>query len=414
MIDDLDLSFDEDYDRGRHRRRRRGSGGSAGGQRKRRGGRTVIALLLAVALLGVLGGAGWYGFNKVQNYFSVKDYTGPGTGTVTIQVAAGDGGTDIGNKLVTADVVKSAKSFIDAFDANPNSKDVEPGFYKLRKKMKASLAVTALLARDANNKLINKVSTTVTIPEGMISLQIFNTLSKATNIPVDDFKKAAANPKALGIPDYWFTREDGKPVPNPPSIEGFLYPATYDFDPGSDATTILKAMVGNFLTEVGQLKFTDAVQQKLGISPYEALIAASIAQVEAVRAQDMPGVARVLYNRAYKTFPCNCLGLDSTVNYWLRVTGKAPLESGSISSTLMHDKTNPYDTYDFAGLPPGPISNPGKDALTGAMTAPASNNYYFLAIDKAGTTAFAPNYQQFCAETRQAKANGVSIGTCTG
>ena len=147
MIDDLDLSFDEDYDRGRHRRRRRGSSAP----RKRRRGRTVGALLLTLVLLGVLGGAGWYGFGKVQDYFAVKDYSGPGSGSVTIQVAAGDGGTDIGNKLVTADVVRSAKAFINAFDANPKSKSVEPGFYKLHKKMKASLAVDALLARDSDN-----------------------------------------------------------------------------------------------------------------------------------------------------------------------------------------------------------------------------------------------------------------------
>jgi UPF0755 protein len=411
MIDDLDLSFGEDYDRGRHRRRHRG-GGNPGGERKRRRGRSVAALLMVVVLLGILGGAGWWGFGKVQGYFSVKDFAGAGTGSVTVQVVNGDGGTDIGNKLVTAGVVKSAKAFIDAFDANPDSKNVEPGFYKLRKQMKASLAMAALLARDKNNTLINKVSTQVTIPEGLISLQIFNALSKATNIPVDDFKKAAADPAALGVPAYWLTREDGKPMPKPPSIEGFLYPDTYDFDPGLDATAILKQMVGRFLTVVGQLKFTDNIQQKLGISPYEGLIAASIAQVEAQKAKDMPGVARVLYNRAYKNFACNCLGLDSTVNYWLRVTGREALDSGSISANLMHDKSNPYDTYDFPGLPPGPISSPGQDALNAAMTAPASNNYYFLAIDTAGNTAFAENYTQFCNDVRQAKTNGVSIGLC--
>ncbi|GIH17347.1 endolytic transglycosylase MltG [Rugosimonospora africana] len=407
MIDDLDLSFDEDYDRGRHRRRRRGSGGSP----KRRG-KTFAALFLTLVLLGGLGGAGWYGFGKVQDYFAVKDYSGPGTGSVTVQVAAGDGGTDIGNKLVTVDVVRSAKAFINAYDANPKSKSVEPGFYKLRKQMKASLAVDALLARDKDNKLINKVSTTVTIPEGLISLQVFNTLSKATHIPVDDFKKAAANPAALGIPDYWLKREDGKPMPKPFSIEGFLYPSTYEFDPGTDATTILKTMVGNFLTVVGQLKFPENVQQKFGVSPYEALIAASLAQAEAPKATDMAGVARVLYNRGYKDWPNHRLQLDSTVNYWLRVTGKEALDSGSLTASMLQDTGNPYNTYVISGLPPGPIDNPGEDALKAAINAPPSNNYYFLTIDKAGNTAFATTYDQFCADTRQAKANGVSIGTC--
>ncbi len=407
MIDDLELSFEDDYDRGRHRR---GRGGRPAPRRPRkRRGRSFVALLLTLILLGGLGAGGWYGFTKVRGYFTVQDYAGAGTGDVNVQVAGGDGGTDIANKLVTAGVVRSAKAFINAYNANPDAQKVEPGLYKLHKQMKASLAMAALLARDKDGRLINKASNSITVTEGMISLQIFDKLSKATNIPIDDFKNAAKDPVALGIPDWWFKRQDGKAVT--PSIEGFLYPATYEFDPGTDATTMLKRMVQQFLTVTGDLKFADTVQP-LGLSPYEALIAASITQVEAVFPQDMAGVARVLYNRAYKTFNCNCLGLDSTVNYWLRVTGKEPLDSGQIDTKLMHDPNNPYNTYDKPGLPPGPISNPGKDALTAAMSPAASGNYYFLAIDKAGHTAFAATYSDFCAKTRQAKANGVSIGTC--
>jgi UPF0755 protein len=409
MIDDLELSFEDDYDRGRHRRRRGGGKAKAKRPRRRRG-RSFAALFVVLVLLAGLAAGGWYGFTKVQGYFTVQDYSGAGTGTVNVQVDGGDGGTDIANKLVKADVVRSAKAFVNAFNANPDAQKVEPGLYKLHHQMKASLAMEALLARDKDGRLVNKASNTVTIPEGLISVQIFDKLAKATNLPVDDFKNAAKNPVALDIPDWWFKRQDGKAVT--PGIEGFLYPATYEFEPGMDATMILKKMVQQFLSVTGELKFADTVQSAFGISPYEALIAASITQVEAVFPTDMPGVARVLYNRAYKAFPGNHLGLDSTVNYWLRVTGKEALDSGQISTQLMHDPNNPYNTYDKPGLPPGPISNPGKEALSAAMTAPASGNYYFLAIDKDGHTAFAATYADFCAKTRQAKANGVSIGTC--
>jgi UPF0755 protein len=408
MIDDLELSFDDDYDRGRHRRPR-GGGKPAPRRPRKRTGRSFAALFVTLILLAGLAGGGYYGFTKVRGYFTVQDYSGAGTGSVSVIVNSGDGGTDIANKLVTSDVVKSAKAFIDAYNANPNAQKVEPGSYKLHKEMKASLAMDALLARDKDGVLINKTSIRFTIPEGMISLQIFQKLADATKIPIDDFKNAAKDPKAFGIPDWWFTRQDGKQVT--PSIEGFLYPATYEFDPGVDATTILKAMVQQFLTVTGNMKFADTVQP-LGLSPYEALIAASIAQVEAVFPADMPGVVRVLYNRVYKNFSCHCLQLDSTVNYWLRMTGKEALDSGQISTQLMHDPTNPYNTYDNPGLPPGPISNPGKDALNAAIAPAASNNYYFLAIDTAGHTAFATTYTDFCAKTHQAKANGVSIGTC--
>jgi UPF0755 protein len=215
---------------------------------------------------------------------------------------------------------------------------------------------------------------------------------------------------ALGVSPDWFVRQDGKPVIK--SIEGFLYPATYEFDPGTDATTILKKIVANFTTEMTKLDFLNKAQSILHISPFEALVAASIAQVEAKFAQDMPGVARVLYNRAYKTFPCNCLGLDSAVNYWLRVTGKAPQASGALTVSQLHDPNNPYNTYDKPGLPPGPISNPGADALSAAITAPPSGYYYFLAIDKEGHTAFAADLKEFCKKTHEAATNGVSIGVC--
>ena len=410
MIDDLDLAFEDD-DRGRSRHRRgRGGAPARGARRPKRRGRSLFALFFTLILLGGLAAGGWYGVNKVRDYFAIKDYTGDGTGSVTVQVADGDQGSDIANKLVTADVVKSAKAFVAAFEANPNSKGIEVGFYKLRHQMKASKALDLMLARTADGGLANKAGSKVTITEGMISIQVFAALSKATNIPAADFANAAKDPGALGVADFWFTRGDGKPVTK--SIEGFLYPATYDFDPGANAITILKKIVGNFNTEMTKLDFVNQIQQTLHISPYEGLVAASIAQVEGAFPEDMPGIARVLYNRAYGTFPCNCLGLDSTVNYWLRVTGKVALDSGHLSDTQLHDPKNPYNTYDTKGLPIGPISNPGADALKGAMTAPKSNNYYFLAIDKAGHTAFAATYADFCKKTKEAKNNGVSIGVC--
>src|SRR6266478_4651173 len=103
MIDDLELSFEDDYDRGRHRRRR-GGGKAAAKRPRRRRGKSLVALFVVLILLAGLAGGGWYGFTKVQDYFSVRDYPGAGTGTVNVQVDAGDGGTDIANKLVTADV----------------------------------------------------------------------------------------------------------------------------------------------------------------------------------------------------------------------------------------------------------------------------------------------------------------------
>jgi UPF0755 protein len=414
MIDELDLYFD---DRGQRRHRRGARVPQQQGRaprRKPKRGCSGFALFFSLILLGLLAGGGYFGYGKVKDYFGAKDYTGPGVGEVQVQVIRNDTATDIANRLYEKGVVKSAKAFVDAANANPKSKTIEVGYYKLRKQMKATLALGALLARNSDGTLANKVSTKVTITEGMITTEIYAKLAEVTKLPKDDFVNAAKDPIALGVPDWWFKRQDGKPQQTPPSIEGFLYPATYEFEPGADAKTILSQMVQQFLTVTGDMKFADTVQSAFNISPYEALIAASIAQVEAMFPEDMPGVARVIYNRAYSgKFACSCLGLDSAVNYWLRITGKEAKDSGSLTYAQIHDKNNPYNTHDLPGLPPSPISNPGKEALTGAMTAPKSGYLYFLAIDTAGHTAFATTYHEFCQKTHEAKANGVSISTCT-
>ncbi len=411
MIDELDLGFD-DYERGRSRHRR-GRGGRPKQRKGKRKGRTFVALFMTLILLGALVVAGWFGVGTVRQYFTAKDYKGAGTGQVNIQVVNGDSLTDIANKLYAAQVVRSSKAFINATNANSKSRGIEVGYYRLHLHMKASLALDMLLARKADGALANKVSTRVTIPEGAITLDIYNTLSKTTHIPVADFQNAAKDPVALGIPSWWFKRSDGKAAPNPPSLEGFLFPATYDFDPGADAKSILSTMVKKFLDVTTSINFVDTVQgPTLNLTPYEALVAASIAQVEAL-VPDMPNVVRVLYNRAYSgKFPCSCLQLDSEVNYWLRISGQKPLASGQLRVSQLHNPKDPYNTHDKAGLPIGPISNPGKEALQAAMAPPKNGNLFFLAIDKAGHAAFATNTTQFCQLVNQAIANGVSASRC--
>src|SRR5690606_38662985 len=108
-----------------------------------------------------------------------------GTGEAMVQIKQGDSLTDIGNTLYRAEVVKSAAAFVKAANANSRSKSIQPGFYKLRKQMRAESALLMLL--DKANRISNKV----TIPEGRTVKQTFKLLSEATNIPVEEFEKAA-------------------------------------------------------------------------------------------------------------------------------------------------------------------------------------------------------------------------------
>lgn len=389
-------------------------GGSSGPQAFPPKKETRFALIASLALLLVVGVLGWAGASKFKGLFGTEDYRSTrGSSEVTVQIKSGQSATEIAMTLRDAGVVKSAKAFIGAANDNPDSRKIEVGYYKLPKEISAKAALDRLLARDKAGALINRVVSRITIPEGTISVDVFQKLSEFTKIPVAAFVKAAKDPGKLGLPDWWLTREDGKKMLNPPSIEGFLFPDTYELAPNSTAEDILGLMINHFLTVTGDLRFAENVQKNLRITPYEALVAASIAQVEAVFDEDMAGIARVLYNRAYTDdFPCKCLGLDSEVNYWLRITGQKAQPSGDLRDRQLHDPKDPYNTHDLPGLPVGPISNPGKAALIGAMNPPKSNNFYFLGVDTKGHTAFARSYEEFCQLVNQAAANGVSIGTC--
>ena len=396
MIDELDLAFDEHAERGRPRHRRTSRGG------KKTGARSAVAFVVTFVLLAVLGGGAYLGYSKIKGFFTAADYSGPGTGQVTVQIAPNASLTDMGNTLVGKDVVKSTKAFVNAAEANPKGKNIQNGTYRLRKQMSAKDAVAALL--DPKNRLVNGV----TIPEGLSYKSTFEKLSQATKIPVKDFVAAAKDPVALGVPAWWFNRTDGKKAAR--TVEGFLYPDTYEFPPNADATTILRTMIEHFNSEVERLGFVDTVQKQRKISPYEALIAASIAQAEALHDKDMGPVARVLYNRVYTNqFPCKCLGLDSTVNYWLRITGQATKSSEHLTQAELHNPKNPYNTHDFPGMPIGPIGNPGEAALTGAMNPPPSGNFYFISIDNKGTMAYAKDFAGHQANIKIACKNGIPL-----
>lgn len=408
MIDELDLAFDEHDDRSRHRRRHAVDKRSRKKKKKKRGrGRSFLALFMTLLLLGGLAAGAWLGYGKIRDFFTTPDYTTAASSPeIKIEIKQGATIADMAKALKAADVIKSEKAFTDAAAANSKALSIQPGFYQMRTQLSGADAVLMLL--DLKNRLVKGI----VIPEGLITLQIYDKLSKELKLPLKDFTEAAKDPIGLGVPAWWFNRKDGKTSVK--SIEGFLFPAQYEFPPNTTAKSALQAMVQKFLAVTTSINFVDRVQSERGISPHEALVAASIAQVEAVNEADLAPVARVLYNRVYTgRFPCNCLQIDSAVNYWLRLSGKLAKDSNDIVVSEQHNKKDPYNTFDFKGLPPGPISNPGEVALKGAMDPPKNNYMYFMSIDKKGTMGWAVDWNGHLANIRTACKNGIlSGGTC--
>lgn len=394
MIDELDLAY-EDAE-GRHRR----------GRGRKKKGRTGLALVMTLLLLGVLGVGGWWGYTTISETFSTPDYQGQGIDeTVQVEIKPGSTQTDIAKVLSAAGVTRSDKAFIDAGSANKDALKIQPGFYTLHKQMSGAAAVLALL--DPANRVVNGVL----IREGLITLEIYELLAKELGLKVEDLKQAAADPVKLGVPEWWFNRKDGAAQPSPRSLEGFLFPDTYEFPPNTTAESALKLMVNHFMTVTGKLKFADKVQSERNISPYEALVAASIVEAEVNKPDDMGKTARAIYNRAYTDkADTKLLQVDAAINYYLKLQGKDAKHSNELLQSELNNPNNPYNTHLRPGMPITPIGNPGENALKAAMSPPAGNWLFWVTVDQQGTTLFADNLAGHEANIRTGCRNGFITG----
>jgi UPF0755 protein len=376
---DIGIPFNEAPQRGapRHRRRRR------------EGGRSIGAFIVMLTVFALLAGGAWYGYKEVKNYLTPDDYAGNGTTPVTVTVEDGDTVGAIANTLLKAGVVKSAKAFTAAAEADSRALQLQPGTYELRKQMKASVALTLML--DPKSKNVKHFL----ITEGLAAAEILPEISKQTGIPLANLQAAAKDPTALGVPS-WAVTPKGEPL-----LEGFLFPAKYDFGPKDDAKTVLSRMVAQAVKVIEGDGFIDAAKA-INRSPVELLTVASLIEGEA-KAPDFGKLSRVIYNRLGRTDYLKWLQFDSTTQYWLIKTGKG--RKKILSDADLKNPANDYstDTNMHPGLPPTPISNPGKAALEAAAHPEAGNWLYFVVTSADGRSSFTANYNEHLKNVEKCK-----------
>ena len=326
----------------------------------------MLAPLLAIALLCVLAAGGY----DIYQRFQSKDFTGPGFGHVTVHVLSGASATSLAPELVQLGVVASTSSFISAAKNSSNPEGLEPGFFSLHMHMNSALAYRMLLSP------ASRIQTQVTIPEGVRMSQILATLEQksARTTPASAFVAAAKDTSALGLPAY----ARGNP-------EGYLFPATYDFSPGTSALGMLQTMVARFKVEAASINLP-AAAKAAHLTEAQVITVASILEAEAGSPKYYPQVAEVIYNRLNIGMK---LGLDSTVNYALHRFG--------VHLTVTQLQVNsPYNTFIHAGLPPGPIDNPGDAAIEAALHPAHGNFLYFVTVNlTTGLTKFTSSAAQF-------------------
>ncbi|MGI8733166.1 MAG: endolytic transglycosylase MltG [Pyrinomonadaceae bacterium] len=155
------------------------------------------------------------------------------------------------------------------------------------------------------------------------------------------------------------------------NLEGYLYPATYEFPREATPTDLIALMVKRFRTEWKQawsLKAGD-----LGFTPRQIVTAASLIETEAKLSTERPVIAAVIYNRLKLGMP---LGIDSSVIYASKLAGKWRNDGKVYQSYL--DRRSPYNTRLFAGLPPGPIASPGESSLEAALNPQSVDYLYYV------------------------------------
>ncbi|MFF2544929.1 endolytic transglycosylase MltG [Kitasatospora sp. NPDC058063] len=364
-----EAAFLGEQDESREAQKKRKEKGKKSGRRN--GG---ACLLVALVLLGAVGGAGWWGYGFYQSHFGPPaDFTGEGTGSVQVEVKKGAVGGQIGLALKNAGVVKSVDAFSAACKAEPKCGTIQYGYYGLKKEMPAAAALKELLAQAGGAAIV--------VPEGKNSTEIYTLIDTKLKLQAGTTAGVAkAQVNDLGLPPY----ANG-------NIEGFLWPTRYNIAEGMKPEDLLKQMVKNATEKYADL---DAQAASVGLKTgYEVLIEASILQREGNNPEDFAKMAKTIQNRLAAGGEINHrLGMDTTLQY--------SLNRKDLDKKDMDDASNKYNTYINPGLPPGPISNPGDEALTATLHPADGKWLYFIAMSPT-KTRFAETSKEHYANVKE-------------
>ena len=319
--------------------------------KSRRGG--WGCLIVVLVLLGLMAAAAFALQGPITQLIAAtqgpEDYEGSGGEDVLVMIHDGETGSDIANTLVAQDVVKSYDAFYSLLLAQAEDPVFQPGAYLLASQMSATAALEALQDPETRQEL------TVVIPEGTAAVDVLASLAEGTDIPLADLQAAAADLSGYGLPA------------EATSLEGFLFPATYTFQPATSAHDAIKTLVDR------QFQALD----EAGVAPadrWKTIVMASLIQREAGLRDDYYKVSRVFHNRLDQAqWESGLLQSDATVAYG---TGNTHLVT--TTDDEREDAGNAYNTYVHPGLPVGPISNPGDLAIDAALHPADGSWLYFV------------------------------------
>jgi UPF0755 protein len=333
---------------------------------QRRAARSALVFLIVLLVLG--GTAGGL-------YVYATGASGPAE-PVTVTIPQGASAEEVAEILAEAEVIRSAVAFRVTTSVQGLGSSLVAGTYRLRTNMTISEVLDALGEGPPPPKTVE-----VTFPEGLELPQVAERASEALGIKAGAFQRLATGGD-FALPPY---------LPRgTATVEGFLFPKTYAFDPDVDAEAVILRLLEQFEEEVQGLPWGRA--DRLGLSAYEIVIVASLIEREARVPEDRAKISAVIHNRLEAGMP---LQIDATVQYALP-------EENRILTVEDYEYPSPYNTYLHPGLPPTPIASPGRASLEAALRPASADFLYFVVIDDSGRHAFAETYEEFLRLKEQA------------
>lgn len=278
-----------------------------------------------------------------------------------IEIPPGVGSRRIGQRLIDAGIIRDETTYRTALWMSDAARRLKAGEYRFDRPM-TPLEVIDKIARG------DVFVITLTFPEGLTIAEMAPMFASIGSGSAADFMAAAKDPAPIHALDQAAT-----------DLEGYLFPETYRLPRRSDASSLVGQMVAQFLRVfTPELRAAAAAR---GLSVRQAVALASIVERETGKAEERPLIAGVYLNRLKVGMPLQC---DPTVIYALRRAGRY---TGNLNrDDLAFD--SPYNTYRYAGLPPGPIASPGRDSLD-AVAHPADSDFLYFVSRNDGSHEFA-------------------------
>ncbi len=304
---------------------------------------SVVRLCLVLVLL-------WY---------LVCLFSPPGDGTVVrdISFPPGSGIRKLADELKAGGVIRSSWHFVLLTRLRGQAHKLKAGEYCFNAGMRPAQILKKLSTGDVDYRKFS-------MPEGYSIYQAAELLEQKGLFEKDEFLKKCRDAdllSSLGL--------------NHQSVEGYLYPSTYNLTRGSNEEQLITQMVSQFNKKYAELSKT--IGEAAGMSRNEIVTLASVIEKEAVSPEEKPLISSVFHNRLRLGMP---LQSDPTAVYGVRAY------SGKVTKADIL-RPSPYNTYLNRGLPPGPIGNPGKDAIQAAMN-PSRTDYIYFVARQDGTHQF--------------------------